>query len=147
MTDTILFYLESLEKDVHTWDRRFKENKNDHIFTHYVAMSQQIREKVRLFLNPSISELTKLKEQYEEKYKHKDLPYHIDAALNICGFLKTLCKELVDLYENQAAQEQVIIRWDYNLVALKKRIPQLKSRLHIIHKILEKELVTENDKL
>ena len=93
LTDSIKFQFDSLEKDLKEWQRRFNLDNNDRLFVHYTSMSQKIKDKATLNLIPAIKEFQDLKFEYGDKYRIKDLNYHVDAALNAADFIKKCLKE------------------------------------------------------
>ncbi len=139
MIENIQFHIETFQKELEDWQRRFKLDNKDRWFIHYTIMSEKIKEKATVNLNPTIQEFKSLKETYGEKYRTKDLTYHVDAALTACEALKKMLKELYDLYKKQAEYEHIRSTWQLHFPTLFRRINHVKERIYILDRILAAE--------
>lgn len=139
ITSSIHYHLESLEKDLRELDERFKKDQNDRWFVNYIFISEKIKERAGINLNPAVKELEMAKGEYAEKYKTKDLQYHADVAINECKLLKEGLRELYDLYKNQEKYERIRGVWSVRFPEFFRRIVHVRERLHILDRILSKE--------
>ena len=144
LTENIKFQLDTLERDVQEWQRRFKQDSRDRLFINYIFISEKIKDKARLSLDPAIQDLQQIKEQYGEKYRIKDLSYHVGLAINTCEFLKNILKEIYDLYQKQEEYEKIKMTWHVHFSSFLKRITSLRERIYILDTILVKEEVEKD---
>ena len=144
-TDTLKFQFDSMEKDLKIWQDRFKLDNNDRWFVHYTSMSERIKEKATVNLLPAIEEFKNIKHTYGEKYRTKDINYHIDVALSSCEQLRTLLKEIHTLYKNQAEYEKIRVTWNVHFSTFFRRIQNVRERIYILDRILAKENAEERE--
>ena len=138
-TDTLKFQFDALEKDLKTWQERFKKDNQDRWFVHYTSMSDRIKEKATVNLLPAIEEFKSIKHTYGEKYRIKDINYHIDVALTSCEQLRVLLKEIHTMYKNQAEYEKIRLTWNVHFSTFFRRIQSVRERIYILDRILAKE--------
>ena len=139
LTDTIKFNMDSFEKDLQEWQRRFKQDPKDRWFVHYTIMSEKIKEKAKINILPTIHTLQDLKYTYGEKYKVKDIEYHLETALNACEVIRKTLREIYDLYKIQKEYETIRMSWQAHFPTLFKRINNVRERVYILDRILVNE--------
>ena len=139
LTDSIRFQIDSLEKDLLEWQRRFNLDPKDRLFVNYIFISEKIKDKATLNLIPAIQEFQNIKFHYGDKYRTKDLNYHADAALVACDFIKKILKEIHTMYQKQEEYERIRVTWKVNFPPLFQRIRHVRERLYILDKILVRE--------
>ena len=139
LTDSITFQINTLEKDLQEWRRRFKLDPKDRLFINYIFISEKIKDKAKLNLIPAIQELQNIKFHYGDKYRIKDLNYHADAALNACDYIKKILKEIYEMYQKQEEYEKIRVTWQAHFPTLFLRIRHVRERIYILDRILKNE--------
>lgn len=135
----IQVFLKNFDEEMGILERKFKENTERNLFKCYVPMSDNIRKKARAYVLPLLKELELLSMKYGEKYKMKDIEFHIRHTSDHVNFIKESMKELLDLYESQADYEIISRKWRDLFTNISRRKRLINSRLMLIEKILNNE--------
>lgn len=133
-----LDYLFRLEKEFEDWDKKFKESKDHRWFTSYVFMSERMKTLVKTNL-VSISELlTEVKTNLGEHFQSKDLNFHVDTANSYIEGMKKEMKMIITMYAEQQDYAKIRNEWGIVIPQLMKLSRDLRGRLLIIKRIIEK---------
>ena len=144
LTESIRFHIDSFEKEFTEWQERFRKDSKERLFVNYTFISEKIKGRVKISLNPAIEGLNEIKSEYAEKYRHKDLKYHTDIALTNCDAIKVMLKEVYDAYYNQENYDSIKLRWERCFPVLFKRIGNVRERLYMLDRILVNEASEKN---
>lgn len=137
--EDIKIFLSCFNEEMQDLQKRFEVDSVHNLFLCYIPMSQNIKKKVSSYLNPLLKELEVLDLRYGEKYRSKDIEFHIKQASVHVQFIKQSLKEIYDMYESQQKYEEIAKKWPVAFTNLSRRLPLINSRLMLIEKILEPE--------
>lgn len=137
--EDIQVFLSSFSDEMDELEKRFKVDSNHLIFQCYIPMVQNIRKKAHAYLNPTLKEFELIAIKYGEKYKMKDLDFHVKQAVENLNMIKTILKEILDLYESQSPYPKIAEKWERAFSGIDKRIQLINSRMLLIEKILKDE--------
>jgi hypothetical protein len=133
-----LDYIFRVEREFEDWDRKYKESKDHRWFLSYVFMSERIKTLVKDNLNSISVYLDELKSKLGEFFESKDLPFHIDTAVKYIDEIKSELRNIVHMYNEQQDYTKIRNEWGIVLLKILKLTRDLRGRLLIIKRIIEK---------
>lgn len=132
-------FLNSFNEDIESLERRYNTDPNNGILISYIGMNARVKRIITNDLDIALKELELAKARYSEKFKMKDIEFHIQQACENLAFIKHMLKDIIEMYESQAEYSKISEKWKDVFMSVDKRMKIINSRLDLIGKILNGE--------